>query len=109
MASASIPNYAPPSSSNVDISGCESIAKVDVAELYLKMSSPSMEDEDAHVINIVTKQALDIGEFKAMFYSRGDEYFSIANCYSNPNSSVNIYKSVWGVTSCNRSFQLISI
>ena len=97
MASPSIPNYAPPGSSNVDISGCESIAKVDVAELYLKMSSPSMEDEDAHVINIVTKQALDIGEFKAMFYSRGDEYFSIANCYSNPKSSVNISKSVWGL------------
>ena len=97
MASPSIPNYAPPSSTNVDISGCESIAEVDVAELYLKISSPSMEDEDAHVINIVTKQALGIGEFKAMFYSRGDEYFSIANCYSNPKSSVNISKSVWGL------------
>ena len=93
----SIPAYPPPNESNIDISGCESKAEVDVAELYLKMQSPTIEDEDTHVINIVTKQALDIGQFKELFYARGDEFFSIANCYENPKSAVNISKSVWGI------------
>ena len=94
---ATIPNYPPPSLSNSDISGCTSKAEADIAELYLKMSSPAMEDEDAHIVNIVTKQAMDIGQFKTMFYSRGDEYFSLANCYNNPKSAVNIENSVWGI------------
>ena len=98
MSTPTIPNYPPPSTSNADISGCNSVAEVDVAELYLKMSSPTMEDEDAHIINIVTRQALDMGQFKALFYSRGDGEFSIANCYHNPKSSVNISKSVWGLS-----------
>ena len=91
MSTPTIPNYPPPSTSNADISGCNSVAEVDVAELYLKMSSPTMEDEDAHIINIVTRQALDMGQFKALFYSRGDGEFSIANCYHNLKSSVNIF------------------
>ena len=55
-----IPNYPPPPTANADISGCETKAEVDVAELYTKLSSPSMEDEDAHIVHIVTKQALNI-------------------------------------------------
>ena len=97
MTTPTIPNYPPPSLAYTDISGCISKAEVDVAELYLKMASPTMEDENAHVVNIVTKQALTIGQFKSMFYARGDEYFSIANCYTNPKSAVNINNSVWGI------------
>ena len=90
-----IPSYPPMVE---DVSGCESVAQVDIAQLYAKLSSPELKDEDAHIINIVTKQPLTIGQFKQMFYSRGDDDFSIANCYQNPKNIASIYNSPWGIS-----------
>jgi len=99
----SIPNYPPPQAIE-DISGCQSKIGVDIAELYSKVNAPTVEDEDAHIINIVTKQPLTIERFKQMFYHSGDGSFSIANCYTNPRSTFNIYKSDWGVTDPSNLF-----
>ena len=98
-----IPNYPPPQAIE-DISGCQSKIGVDIAELYSKVNAPTVEDEDAHIINIVTKQPLTIERFKQMFYHSGDGSFSIANCYTNPRSTFNIYKSDWGVTDPSNLF-----
>ena len=72
-------------------------ARADVAELCVKLSQqPTPEEENIHVINIATKKALTITEFKQMFYARGDDEFCIANIYEHPNNAESILASVWG-------------
>ena len=104
MTTPTIPNYPPPQAIE-DISGCHSKLGVDIAELYSKIDSPTIEDDEAHIINIVTKQPLTIEQFKQMFYHSGDGSFSIANCYTNPKSTYNIYKSDWGIPDPSNLFQ----
>lgn len=104
MTTPTIPNYPPPQAIE-DISGCHSKLGVDIAELYSKISSPSIEDDEAHIINIVTKQPLTIEQFKHMFFHSGDGRFSIANCYINPKSTYSIYKSDWGIPDPSNLFQ----
>ena len=104
MTTPTIPNYPPPQAIE-DISGCHSKLGVDIAELYSKINTPLIEDDDAHIINIVTKQPLTIEQFKRMFYHSGDGSFSIANCYINPKITFNIYKSDWGIPDPSNLFQ----
>jgi len=80
----------------VDASAIRSIATADVAELHAQLEPDIKIEDDVHVINIATKRALTVTEFKQMFYSRGDDEFSIANVYECPDIDSNILASVWG-------------
>jgi len=80
-----------------DPNAVRSKARADVAELCIKLSqAPTPIEENTHVINIATKRALTITEFKQMFYARGDDEFCIANIYKCPNNAESILSSVWG-------------
>ena len=82
---------------NQDPYAVRSVARCDVAELCVKLTSmPTPREEDTHLINIAVKRALTSTEFKQMFYARGDDDFCIANIYECPNSAESILASVWG-------------
>ena len=71
--------------------------RADVAELCVKLTqAPTPVEEETHLINIATKRALTVTEFKQMFYARGDDEFCIANIYECPNNAESVLSSVWG-------------
>ena len=84
------------SGSFIDASAIRSVAYADVAELHANLDPTIQIDDDVHMINIATKRAMTVTEFKQMFYARGDDEFSIANVYECPNIDSNILASVWG-------------
>ena len=74
-----------------------SVARADVAELVAEIQ-PALKREPAHHLVVVsTKKCLTTTQFKQMFYSRGDDYFQIANVYECPDSGQSVLDSVWGI------------
>ena len=80
----------------IDASAVRSVARCDVAELQAEITPSVAEEQEHHLVNIAAKRALTVTEFKQMFYSRGDDKFSLANVYECPNLQSNILASVWG-------------
>ena len=74
-----------------------SVARADVAELSASLDSHVEEEGDHHLVIVSTNKVLTTTQFKQMFYSRGDDFFQIANCYECPDSMSSIYSSVWGI------------
>ena len=74
-----------------------SVARADVAELAAVLESAVAEEGDHHLVIISTNKVLSTTQFKQMFYSRGDDFFQIANCYACPDSKDSVYSSVWGI------------
>ena len=80
----------------IDASAVRSVARCDVAELQAEITPSVAEEQEHHLVNIAAKRALTVTEFKQMFYSRGDDKFSLANVYECANLQSNILASVWG-------------
>jgi len=80
-----------------------SVARADVAELSASLDSHVEEEGDHHLVIVAAKKVLSTTQFKQMFYSRGDDFFQIANCYACPDSDSSIKSSVWGIDSSNNS------
>ena len=74
-----------------------SIAKADVAELAAVLDTSVEQEPDHHLVVVATKQSLSTTQFKQMFYSRGDDFFQIANVYECPDSGDSVRSSVWGI------------
>ena len=74
-----------------------SVAKADVAELAAILESSVEEEPEHNLVIVVAKQIVSSTQFKQMFYSRGDDFFQIANVYECPDSAANIEASVWGI------------
>jgi len=74
-----------------------SVARADVAELNVALESAVVEDDDHHLVIVSTNKVISSTQFKQMFYSRGDDFFQIANCYACPDSASSIHSSVWGI------------
>ena len=49
------------------------------------------------MVIVSTNKVLSTTQFKQMFYSRGDDFFQIANVYECPDSCDSIHSSVWGI------------
>ena len=74
-----------------------SVAKADVAELAAVLDASVEQEPDHHLVVVATKQSLSTTQFKQMFYSRGDDFFQIANVYECPDSANSVRSSVWGI------------
>ena len=74
-----------------------SVAKADVAELAAVLDASVEQEPDHHLVIVATKQSLSTTQFKQMFYSRGDDFFQIANVYECPDSADSVRSSVWGI------------
>ena len=74
-----------------------SVAKADVAELTAALDSAVTPEKEHHLIVVTTNKVLSTTQFKQMFYSRGDDFFQIANVYECPDSCNSIHSSVWGI------------
>ena len=74
-----------------------SVARADVAELSGALASAVKKEGDHHLVIVSTNKVLSTTQFKQMFYSRGDDFFQVANCYECPDSADSILNSVWGV------------
>jgi len=74
-----------------------SVAKADVAELSAALDSAVDPEKEHHLIVVSTNKVLSTTQFKQMFYSRGDDFFQIANVYECPDSCNSIHSSVWGI------------
>ena len=74
-----------------------SVAKADVAELAAVLDTSVEQEPDHHLVIVATKQSLSTTQFKQMFYSRGDDFFQIANVYECPDSANSVRSSVWGI------------
>ncbi len=74
-----------------------SVAKADVAELTAALDSAVSEEKAHHLIVVATNKVLSTTQFKQLFYSRGDDFFQIANSYECPDSKDSVYSSVWGI------------
>ena len=74
-----------------------SVAKADVAELAAVLDTSVEQEPDHHLVIVAAKQSLSTTQFKQMFYSRGDDFFQIANVYECPDSKNSIRSSVWGI------------
>ena len=73
-----------------------SVARADVAELAAVLETAVEKEPDHHLVMVTTKAAISSTQFKQMFYSRGDDFFQIANCYACPDSAQSVKDSVWG-------------
>jgi len=80
-----------------------SVARADVAELSAVLESAVAEEGDHHLVIVSTNKVLSTTQFKQMFYSRGDDFFQIANCYACPDSRDSVKSSVWGIDCSNNS------
>ena len=74
-----------------------SVARADVAELSAAITPAVQKEADHHLVVVSTKKVLSSTQFKQMFYSRGDDYFQIANVYECPDSGQSVLDSVWGI------------
>jgi len=74
-----------------------SVAKADVAELTAALDSAVTPEKEHHLIVVSTNKVLSTTQFKQMFYSRGDDFFQIANVYECPDSCDSVHSSVWGI------------
>ena len=74
-----------------------SVAKADVAELAAVLDASVEQEPDHHLVIVATKQSLSTTQFKQMFYSRGDDFFQIANVYECPDNANSVRSSVWGI------------
>ena len=74
-----------------------SVAKADVAELSAALDSAVDAEKAHHLVIVSTNKVLSTTQFKQMFYSRGDDFFQIANCYECPDSCNSVHSSVWGI------------
>ena len=74
-----------------------SVAKADVAELAAVLDVSVEKEPDHHLVVVAAKHSLSTTEFKQMFYSRGDDFFQIANVYECPDSADSVRSSVWGI------------
>ena len=74
-----------------------SVAKADVAELAAVLDASVEQEPDHHLVVVAAKQSLSTTQFKQMFYSRGDDFFQIANVYECPDSANSVRSSVWGI------------
>jgi len=74
-----------------------SVAKADVAELSAALDSAVDAEKEHHLIIVGTNKVLSTTQFKQMFYSRGDDFFQIANVYECPDSCNSVHSSVWGI------------
>jgi hypothetical protein len=72
------------------------IMSADVAELSAALDS-FVEEEDHHLVIVSTKLRVTKTQFKQMFYSRGDDYFQVANVYECPDDASSVKSSVWGI------------
>ena len=79
------------------MSRVRSVAKADVAELAAVLDASVEQEPDHHLVIVATKQSLTTTQFKQMFYSRGDDFFQIANVYECPDSGDSVRSSVWGI------------
>jgi hypothetical protein len=68
----------------------------DVAELSAALDSELVKEGEHHLVQVKTKEELSETQFKQMFYSRGDDFFQIANVYEC-GSSASVKSSVWGI------------
>ena len=78
-----------------------SVAKADVAELSAALDSSVTTEGEHHLVIVSTNKVLSSTQFKQMFYSRGDDFFQIANVYECPDSCNSVHSSVWGID-CRR-------
>ena len=74
-----------------------SVAKADVAELSAALDSAVDAEKAHHLVIVGTNKVLSTTQFKQMFYSRGDDFFQIANVYECPDSCNSVHSSVWGI------------
>ena len=74
-----------------------SVAKADVAELTAALDSAVDQEKAHHLVIVSTNKVLSTTQFKQMFYSRGDDFFQIANVYECPDSCNSVHSSVWGI------------
>ena len=74
-----------------------SVAHADVAELSGALEAEVKEEKNFHLVIVSTNKVLSTTQFKQMFYSRGDDFFQIANAYECPDSRDSIHSSVWGI------------
>ena len=74
-----------------------SVARADVAELRAEITPAVEKTPEHHLVTVSTKKCLTTTQFKQLFYSRGDDYFQIANVYECPDSGQSILNSVWGI------------
>jgi len=74
-----------------------SVAKADVAELSAALDSAVDQEKEHHLVIVSTNKVLSTTQFKQMFYSRGDDFFQIANVYECPDSCDSVHSSVWGI------------
>ena len=74
-----------------------SVAKADVAELSAALGSAVDQEKAHHLIIVGTNKVLSTTQFKQMFYSRGDDFFQIANVYECPDNCESVHSSVWGI------------
>ena len=74
-----------------------SVAKADVAELSAALDSAVDQEKEHHLIIVGTNKVLSTTQFKQMFYSRGDDFFQIANVYECPDNCESVHSSVWGI------------
>ena len=74
-----------------------SVAKADVAELSAALDSAVDQEKAHHLVIVGTNKVLSTTQFKQMFYSRGDDFFQIANVYECPDSCNSVHSSVWGI------------
>ena len=79
------------------MSSVRSVAGADVAELSGDLDSEVIKEKNYHLIIVSTNKVLSTTQFKQMFYSRGDDFFQIANSYRCPDSQNSIHSSVWGI------------
>jgi hypothetical protein len=78
-----------------------SVAKADVAELSAALDSAVDQEKEHHLVIVSTNKVLSTTQFKQMFYSRGDDFFQIANVYECPDSCDSVHSSVWGIDCSN--------
>ena len=74
-----------------------SVAKADVAELSAALDSAVSPEKAHHLVIVSTNKVLSTTQFKQLFYSRGDDFFQIANVYECPDSCDSVHSSVWGI------------
>ena len=79
------------------MSPTRSVAKADVAELTAALDSAVDQEKAHHLVIVSTNKVLSTTQFKQMFYSRGDDFFQIANVYECPDSCNSVHSSVWGI------------
>ena len=79
------------------MSPTRSVAKADVAELTAALDSAVDQEKEHHLVIVSTNKVLSTTQFKQMFYSRGDDFFQIANVYECPDSCSSVHSSVWGI------------